>query len=297
MNLKGAENFIMLSFFNKKRVRSGLTKVLESTSAKIKDLLNEMDFEEISSRNTLYKRYESNRYHYYVEMEINRYIRVLEIITELDPKRKKLNICDYGCMIPFLPTALAELGYSVTIVDKYEYYGDKFRSTLLEYCKQNGLIIRDLDILNDRFDSIGSFDIGLNLAVVEHFNGSPKVFLEKVRNTIKSNGLFIFDVPNIANLVKRVRVVMGHSPLDDYKDYLYSSYPYMGHNREMTVDEVLILLAASNFDLQHIETYDFNPYSTVSWKGRLVRALRPIIPLKNLGESIMAVSKVRGDIS
>ena len=210
----------------------------------------------------------------------------------IDRDRKKLEICDYGCMLPFLPTALSLLGYNVTIVDKYEYYGEIFKSTVTNYCAENNLKIVDLDILSDPFDMIEKSDISLNLAVVEHLNGSPKDFFNKVRSRIKSDGFFIFDVPNIANLIKRLRLLLGYSPLDDYNYYLNAPYPYMGHNREMTVDEVKLLMQATGFELQKIDTYDFNPYSTVTRKGKFIKMIKPLIPIKNIGECIFAVSKV-----
>lgn len=229
-------------------------------------------------------------------MEINRYIRVLNyIVNEIDYNRRKLNICDYGCMLPFLPTALSLLGYNVTIVDKYEYYGDEFKNAVTTYCAENNLKIVDIDILADDFDIIEKSDISLNLAVVEHLNGSPKDLLKKIHGSTKSDGYFIFDVPNIANLLKRLRLLIGHSPLDNYNYYLNAPYPYMGHNREMTVDEVCLLMQATGFDLVKIDTYDFNPYSTVTRKGRFVKMLKPIIPIKNIGECIFAVSKVKID--
>ena len=271
-----------------------INEVIDYTSKKIKVLLDGIDFAEQAKRNVLYKKYAANKFYYYVDMEINRYIKVLDLITtKLDPDREKLEVCDYGCMLPFLPTALSLLGYKVTIVDRYEYYGNEFKNSIIKYCGENNLKILDLDILNDPFDIIQASDISLNLAVVEHFNGSPKEFINKIRSKTKEDGLFIFDVPNIANFVKRIRSLMGFSPLDDYDDYLEAPYPYMGHNREMTVNEVKALMRAASFDIQHIETYDFNPFSTVTKKGRFVKALKPIIPAKNLGECILAVSKVQ----
>ena len=271
-----------------------VNRVIDITSQKIRVLLDSIDFEEQAKRNVLYRKYAANKFHYYVDMEVNRYIKVLDLITtKLDPDRKKLDVCDYGCMLPFLPTALSELGYNVTIVDRYEYYGDAFKNSIIKHCDENNLKILDLDILNDSFDIIQESDFSLNLAVVEHLNGSPKEFINKIRSKTKEDGLFIFDVPNIANFVKRVRSVMGYSPLDDYNDYLDAPYPYMGHNREMTVSEVKALMRAANFDIQHIETYDFNPFSTVTKKGRFVKALKPMIPMKHLGECILAISKVK----
>jgi len=270
-----------------------VNKVVDIASEKMRILLDTIDFSEQIRRNALYQKYADNRFHYYVEMEVNRYIKVLDLITtKLDPDRKMLNVCDYGCMLPLLPTALSELGYNVTVVDNYEYYGDEFKKSVKKHCHDNNLTMLDLDILNDSFDIIQESDISLNLAVVEHLNGSPKEFMNKIRSRMKENGLFIFDVPNIANLVKRIRSLMGYSPLDNYNDYLNAPYPYMGHNREMTVREVKMLMGAANFDIQHIETYDFNPFSTITKKGQFVKALKPMIPMKDLGECILAISEV-----
>ena len=64
----------------------------------------------------------------------------------------------------------------------------------------------------------------------------------------------------------------------------------MGHNREMTIGEVKYLMSASGFELKHIETYDFNPYSTITKTGLFIKALKPLVPIKNLGECILAVA-------
>lgn len=268
-----------------------ITKVIESTSSKMRRLLDGIDFSEQAKNNPLYEKYSKDKFHYYIGMEVNRYVRALEVIREQDPNMSKRSVIDFGCMLPFMPTALTELGYSVTVVDKYDYYGDSFKNSMVEFCGENGIRLVDLDIVNDSFNALGSCDIALNLAVVEHFNGSPKKFLEKVRRVIDPEGFFVFDVPNIANFVKRIRVLMGYSPLDDYYDYLNSPYPYSGHNREMTVDEVVILLTAAGFNIRHIDTYNFNPYSTITKKGRFLKAIQPFVPIKNLGECILAVAK------
>lgn len=275
----------------KKKTTKEISDVIDVTIEKIRSLLDEVDFTEQAKRNILYKKYADNKFHHYVEMEINRYIRAIEVIKVFDPHKKKINVCDYGCMIPFLPYALSKMGYEVSIVDKYDYYGKNFKNAIKEFCYENNLNILDIDIINDSFNSIQNCDIALNLAVVEHLNGSPKNLMQKIRNNLKPDGFFVFDVPNIANFVKRIRVLMGYSPLDNYEDYFQAPYPYMGHNREMTVNEVAYLMSASGFDLKHIETYDFNPYSTISNKGRFIRALKPLIPVKNLGECILAVAE------
>lgn len=274
----------------RRKTTKEISEIADITSEKIRLLLDDIDFAEQARRNTLYKKYADNKFHHYVEMEINRYIRALEVIKAFDPTKEKNDICDYGCMIPFLPYALSIMGYQVSIVDKYDFYGQKFKDSIRRFCTDNNLNIIDVDIINEKFDDIEPCDIAINLAVVEHLNGSPKELISKIRKNLKPNGLFVFDVPNIANFIKRIRVLLGYSPLDNYIDYFESPYPYMGHNREMTIGEVKYLMSASGFELKHIETYDFNPYSTITKTGFFLKALKPLMPIKNLGECILAVA-------
>lgn len=271
--------------------KNRVSEVVEETSQIIGDLLRSLDFSELSKRNALYKKYEADRYRYYVEMEKQRYLRVLRYILANDPEKVRTDVCDFGCMVPFLPVALAKLGYRVTLVEKYEFYGRNFKSCMSDFCRENGLSIADLDILEDPFDSIGQQDIALNLSVVEHFNGSPKHFLSKIYSCLREDGLLFFDVPNIANRVKRIRVLLGASPLDDYSDYLEAPYPYMGHNREMTMKEVKMLLESVHFDIMQLETYDFNPHSTISKLGKFVKVITSILPGDDLAEVILAIAR------
>ena len=85
-----------------------------------------------------------------------------------------------------------------------------------------------------------------------------RTILNKFVNTAKPAAKILFDVPNIASLVKRVRLLLGYSPLDDYHKYVAASYPYMGHNREMTVDEVTYLFKLLKLDVTEIYTFNFN---------------------------------------
>ena len=143
--------------------------------------------------------------------------------------------------------------------------------------------------MHDPLEFKDHFGLILNLAVVEHFNGSPLPFMQKVNSIAGSAGFLIFDVPNIASLSKRVRLLLGHSPLDEYARYIHSPYPYFGHNREMTVGEVKLLLTEAGFELQKSYTFNFNDYSTRTLVGELVRKLGGTKLFKNCGENIIAV--------
>ena len=123
----------------RRKTTKEISEIADIASEKIRLLLDDIDFTEQARRNTLYKKYADNKFHHYVEMEINRYIRALEVIKAFDPTKEKNDICDYGCMIPFLPYALSIMGYQVSIVDKYDFYGQKFKDSIRRFCTDNNI--------------------------------------------------------------------------------------------------------------------------------------------------------------
>ncbi len=109
--------------------------------------------------------------------------------------------------------------------------------------------MHDLDILSDDMVRLEYNDVVLLMAVIEHLNGSPRRLINNVRKIMKPDALLFSEVPNISEFSKRIRMMFGHSPLPQYKDYFYSEYPYAGHNREMTVEEVRFLFENCVFKL------------------------------------------------
>lgn len=93
----------------------------------------------------------------------------------------------------------------------------------------------------------GSFDLVVCNAVIEHLHGIHRtVFLEAAR-VLAPGGHFVFTTPNIASLLKRVRMIVGRSPLWDLRDYFDSGLGFTGHVREFTVKECREMYAWSGF--------------------------------------------------
>jgi len=231
------------------------------------------------------------KFKYFVEVEKRRFLKALDIITR---DRSQGTVCDLGCFIPYLPLALATIGFDVKIVDKYALYGSRFRDEIFRLAESKSIQVFDLDIVNDGFETLGQNDVVLLMAVVEHLNGSPRYLLEKIHAIIGSDGFFVFEVPNIAELVKRFRAFLGFSPLADYHDYFHSAYPFTGHNREMTVPEVFYMLEHAGFSVEHCDCYDYSKDAVVTWKGRLALSLKAFIPMKHKGQSIIAKARPCG---
>jgi hypothetical protein len=95
----------------------------------------------------------------------------------------------------------------------------------------------------------------------------------------------------MADLSKRLRLLKGTSPLPDYPGYFTSSYPFMGHNREMTVAEVNFMLDACGFDVQRIGTFNYNFANNQNGKDKVIKILKKILPLKHQGETIFALGQ------
>ena len=195
---------------------------------------------------------------------------------------------DLGCFIPYMSIALARLGWKVAAADRYSLYGEVLRRTIFDLGQREGFDVVDVDIMrDDSMASLGERDLVLLMAVVEHLNGSPRQVLANIWRLLPPEGMLLFEVPNIAELSKRIRLLRGKSPLPLYSSYLASSYPFEGHNREMTVAEVKYLLLEMAFHVQRVDCFDYSPPVSTP-KRVLLGALRRLVPASR--ETIMAVA-------
>jgi len=263
--------------------------LIQEVDTAVRPLIDSIDIQAISKHNAGYMRYGTDKFRYFVESEKNRFIKALDIILR---DRRQGVVCDIGCFIPYVPVALSLLGYNVRVVDNYDFYGSRFKESILAFSQTHRLSLFDLDIIQNDLDLLGKNDIVLLMAVVEHLHGTPQFLFNKIHNLLNEGGKLLFEVPNIAALNKRFRMLFGHSPLSDYSDYFHSSYPFTGHNREMTVAEVRYLFHQAGLTIEHLECYDYEDAKNIQWRGKLVRFLRAIIPSKNTGQSILVKAVV-----
>ena len=92
-----------------------------------------------------------------------------------------------------------------------------------------------------------SVDLVVCNAVIEHLHGIHKhVFAESLR-VLKPGGWLVLTTPNLTSLPKRLKFMLGVSPLWDLKDYFNSETHFTGHVREFTADECRRMLEWSGF--------------------------------------------------
>jgi 2-polyprenyl-3-methyl-5-hydroxy-6-metoxy-1,4-benzoquinol methylase len=263
-------------------------EALRAADQAIRPLLAAINLDDLGTHNAGYWDYGGTDA-WFAERE--RFVRALDLIVATTPSG---SVIDLGCFVPYLPVALARLGYETRIVERFELYGSTFRSELEKVGSNEGIEVIDADLSSDDLVHLGEHDVVLLTAVVEHLNGSPRALMRRIHALTRPTGSLIFEVPNIATLAQRLRFLLGRSPLPDYKVYLESDYPFTGHNREMTVEEVRLLLDDSGFVIERLACYNYIPARTLSKKRRLLRAATAALP-GNFGESIIVLGRPMPD--
>jgi SAM-dependent methyltransferase len=139
---------------------------------------------------------------------------------------------------------LSRLGYDVTAFDDlgdYWYNFDGNRENILGYAAKAGIKYRlpdengNVEFPDDYYDAI------ILNNVIEHLHDSPRRLLNKVLCSLKTGGFIFIDVPNAANLRKRIDLLRGKTNYPSFDSFYWSSYPWRGHVREFVKDDLIKL--------------------------------------------------------
>lgn len=253
---------------------------------KVRAIIKQVDRADLALHNEGYAP-EGDLFDHLVAPERARYPLALRMLEGLPPGRA----VDLGCFFPYMPLLLTALGWQVTAVDRYSLYGPSLHEALATTAQAEGFELLDLDMTTE-IDRVGDADLILLMAVIEHFNGSPLQLMRDIVTLLRArNGHLLLEVPNIATLWRRIQFVRGVSPLPDYGSYLRSSYPFAGHNREMTPGEVRMLLEEAGYALDKVALFDYSPPAP-GLKPTLLRLFQRAFP--SCRETIMAVARPRG---
>ena len=155
-------------------------------------------------------------------------------------------LIDLGGGISSHNGVLAQLGMTVYVVDLLsDYWEHRFTDPTtitqevqaLEAC---GVRFVRADILShdlrEHF-SENSVDVITSFDCVEHFHHSPRAALESAVQVLKPGGTMLIDVPNAANIRKRVALLFGRTNYLPFDEFYYNS-PYLGHVREYTIGDL-----------------------------------------------------------
>lgn len=199
-------------------------------------------------------------------------------------------IIDLGGGLNPLNGVIAALGGSVTVLDIFEYDLGWVRASKSndfaedcarkrEHLESVGVRFIDCDIAQTdlrKFFSPESVDAITSYHCLEHLHQSPKAVLESALTVLKPGGRMLIEVPNAINLLKRIKVLMGHTNHGSYTDY-YDSANFTGHVREYSISDLYAL--AERLRLSEYRIYGKN------WYGTLFDRLgnNPLTQLADLG--------------
>lgn len=183
-----------------------------------------------------------------VERGINRnWNHYLFLLKNLAPFWSELpcgaQICDIGSGAAIIPLVMAQLGFSVSLVDRWSEYAREFNNQMgnaEDFCAlfdKLGARYCTRDVLSEAIPlPDASQDMVSAFAVMEHLP-KPRILLNEMKRLLKPGGTLVVTTPNCAHLRNRVRLMLGQSPyghpcLDFYDDRFF------GHYRELTRNEI-----------------------------------------------------------
>lgn len=179
-------------------------------------------------------------------------------------------IVDLGGGVNGLNGFLSLQGKHVTSVDLFDdyYMWSSVTDPVLiqqQYLASLGVnfIHADLvayDLLNEFAPE--SVDCVVSYHTLEHLHHSPRKLLESAIQVLKPGGTLVIEVPNAANLLKRIKLLFGKTNYPSFSTF-YEKDKWVGHVREYTVG-----------DLQQIaQQLNISPYRIEgrNWYGALYR--------------------------
>jgi SAM-dependent methyltransferase len=114
-----------------------------------------------------------------------------------------------------------------------------------------------------------AFDLVMLLHVLEHFHDSPRDLLNDLLANVKPGGLLLVMVPNLANIRKRLGLLLGRSNLESFGRYYWMPGPWRGHVREYTRPDLVALTRYLGLELLELR-------GCHDMLGRLPPLVRPV---------------------
>lgn len=222
----------------------------------VKDILKvrpiDAEFRELLAKtNYAYLNY---NFENYLEKSLKRCWYVYQFLPSPE---SDFSLLDIGGFFGNISLCLKRLGYKVTLAEVYDYYGNCF-GNLVEFLSQEGISIINRDFTVSLPEKFEQYDAVLCCAVLEHIAHSPKVLLENIKKSLKKDGIFILEVPNIAYWSKRINLLRGRTILPPIDIIYKSGIPFMGHNHEYTKKEIEILADLAGFSIQKIIFFNYS---------------------------------------
>lgn len=188
--------------------------------------------------------------------------------------RSGSSLVDLGGGVSPLNAFLAQQGMNVAVVDLLQdYYTHSTvigsiapQIKMIESCGVR-FVKADFTDCDLRSHFAGeSVDTIVSYHTLEHLHHSPRRLLGSAYEILRPGGKVIIEVPNAANMLKRLKLLVGRTNYQPYRQY-FESDRWVGHVREYTVGDLREM--ASHLNLSQWSLHGRN------WYGTLYRKVRP----------------------
>lgn len=223
--------------------------------------------------------------HDIVERGINRnWMQYVFILKKLYPFLCLLpddgQICDIGAGAAIVPLAMAQLGFGVSLVDRWSEYAtdlDNQMGTLDDFVsrfRQFGVNYYSCDFMTERIPLANeSQDLVSAFSVLEHLP-RPSIVLDEIRRLLKPGGLVVILLPNTANLQNRIRLLLGKSPHPHHWKDFYS-HTFFGHYRELTRKELREVFEHEGYEILALHASNSSQTNTKRSRGKWGKGWNP----------------------
>ncbi|MDQ6818094.1 MAG: class I SAM-dependent methyltransferase [Actinomycetota bacterium] len=206
----------------------------------------------------------------YVDYHSERYARLLSLVDQLAAEarpREKLRILDIG---PNMQTELLRDAHPTGVVDTLGFAHPAIPPRQHE---------RHVEFDLNRLSTPGSgpqlasgYDIVILAEVVEHLHISLATVLRCVAGWLRPPGHVLVQTPNGAALHKRIRLLLGRSPVEPPRDTPGNP----GHFHEYTLAELRDQVAAAGMAIERLELA--NHFGGAGAQARLYRTAGKLLP-------------------
>ena len=186
--------------------------------------------------------------------------------------RPPARVLDFGAGPCDKTAVLASMGYDCTACDDLNDNWHRLpgnREKILAFAGEMGIEFHLLEGDHGVPFPLESFDMLMMNDVLEHLHNSPRELLVNLLGYVKPGGYLLITVPNLVNLMKRVRVLAGKTNLGSYESYFWTPGQWRGHIREYVRDDLLQLAHFLNLEILQLKSCNHMLYA-------MPKALRPV---------------------
>ncbi len=206
----------------------------------------------------------------YVDYHAVRYARLLSAVGRLESATRppdRLRILDIG---PNVQTALLRAAHPGAVVDTLGFahpaVPPRLHERHVEFDLNDALFAARRPQLEPRYDIV------VLAEVVEHLYTSVSAVLSCAEGWLRHPGFAVVQTPNGAALHKRVRLLLGRSPVEPPR----ASRQNPGHFHEYTLAELRGQVAAAGLTIERLDVA--NHFGGTSGAGQLYRGLGHLLP-------------------